>query len=53
MQSDQKECPGCAVQVDADAEICPICSYEFPKQSTGVKVMAWLMIILLLLWLLL
>lgn len=51
MQSEQKECPGCAVQVDDDAEICPICGYEFPRQSAGVKIMAWVMIILLIVWL--
>jgi len=48
---DQKECPACAVAVDADAEVCPICGYEFPRQSTGKKLIAWLMIILLILWL--
>lgn len=47
-----RECPGCAMEVDADAVLCPICEYEFPKQSTGTKIMVWLMIILLLAWLL-
>ena len=46
----KRECPGCAVEVDADADLCPICGYEFPKQSFGVQVMAVIMIILLLLW---
>lgn len=50
MQSEKKECPGCAVQVDADSEVCPICGYEFPKQTLGVKIMAWIMIVLLLVW---
>lgn len=45
-----KECPGCAMEVDGDAEVCPICGYEFPKTSTGVKIMAWVMIILMILW---
>lgn len=48
---DKKECPGCAVEVDADAEVCPICGYEFPKQSPAVKIMAWVLIFLLLVWL--
>jgi RNA polymerase subunit RPABC4/transcription elongation factor Spt4 len=48
-----RECPGCAVEVDADAEKCPICGYEFPKQPIGVKIMAWVMVILLLAWLVL
>ncbi|MDX1618286.1 MAG: zinc ribbon domain-containing protein [Balneolaceae bacterium] len=47
-----RECPGCAMEVDADAEVCPICGYEFPKQSAAVQVMVWVMIALLLAWLL-
>jgi len=48
-----RECPGCAMEVDTDAEVCPICGYEFPKQSTAMKVMVWVMMILLLAWMLL
>lgn len=48
---DKRECPGCAMEVDADAKVCPICGYEFPQQSTGVQIMAWVMAILLILWL--
>jgi RNA polymerase subunit RPABC4/transcription elongation factor Spt4 len=51
MESKKQECPSCAVQVDADAEICPICGYEFPKQSLSITIMAWLMILLLIWWL--
>ncbi len=47
---DKKECPGCAIEVDADAEICPICGYEFPRQPKHIQIAAWVMIILLLLW---
>lgn len=47
---EKKECPGCAVEVDADAEVCPICGYDFPQRSKAVKYSAWLMIILILLW---
>ena len=46
----KRECPGCAMEVDAGAEVCPICGYEFPKQSKAVQVMAVIMIILLLIW---
>jgi len=45
------ECPSCAVEVDKDNEICPICGYEFPKQSLSVKIGAWIFILLMLLWL--
>ena len=48
----KKECPGCALEADSDAEICPWCGYEFPEESRGVKLAAWLMILLVLLWLL-
>jgi RNA polymerase subunit RPABC4/transcription elongation factor Spt4 len=51
MSDHKKECPGCAVPIDSAEEICPICGYEFPKQSTGIKIMAWLMIILMIWWL--
>lgn len=44
----EKECPGCAMPVDKDAEVCPICGYEFPSQPLSVQVMAVIMIILLL-----
>lgn len=46
----RKECPGCAMEVDAEEEVCPICGYEFPEQPAGVKVAVWLLIILMLLW---
>lgn len=49
----QKECPGCAVEVDRKSKVCPICGYEFPEQPISVKIMALLMAILLLLWLVL
>jgi len=46
-----RECPSCAMEVDKSAENCPICGYEFPKQNKGVIIMAWVMIILAILWL--
>ena len=51
MAEDKKECPGCAVAIDADADVCPICGYEFPKQPLSVQIMAWVMIVLLVWWL--
>ncbi|WP_445263769.1 zinc ribbon domain-containing protein [Rhodohalobacter sp. 8-1] len=47
------KCPGCAVDVDADSEQCPICGYEFPKQSVWFKVSVWILILLTLSWVLL
>ncbi|NGP87602.1 zinc ribbon domain-containing protein [Fodinibius halophilus] len=49
----QKECPACAVQVDGDAEVCPICGYEFPSQPLYLQIMVWIMILLLFFWLIL
>lgn len=45
---EEKECPSCALQVDASADVCPYCDYEFPQRSTGVKTMAWLFALLML-----
>ena len=42
-----KECPSCALDVDAEAEVCPYCNYEFPVQKTSRTVMAWVMALLL------
>ncbi|HMJ68221.1 MAG TPA: zinc ribbon domain-containing protein [Cyclobacteriaceae bacterium] len=27
----KKECPACAMEVDADSKVCPICGYEFTR----------------------
>ncbi|WP_457652527.1 zinc ribbon domain-containing protein [Rhodocaloribacter sp.] len=50
MTEKQKECPSCALPVDADAEECPYCGYEFPVQKPVVKLVAVLMVLLLLGW---
>ena len=42
-----KECPSCALDVDADAEVCPYCNYEYPQQKTSRKTMAVVMALLL------
>ncbi|MEI9921505.1 MAG: zinc ribbon domain-containing protein [Bacteroidota bacterium] len=42
----KKECPSCAMEVDADAKVCPICGYEFTESySTGTRLLAILLII--------
>lgn len=46
----KKECPGCAMEVDAEEEVCPICGYEFPKQSRSLKIAVWIFILLTLIW---
>lgn len=47
-----KECPGCAMEVDNQEDVCPICGYEFPKQSLSMTIAAIVMIILVFLWIL-
>jgi RNA polymerase subunit RPABC4/transcription elongation factor Spt4 len=39
-----KECPSCAMEVDAKSKICPICGYEFAGHTPVIK---WLAIILI------
>lgn len=41
------------MEVAAEAEVCPICGYEFPRRRRAVQVTAWIMIALLLIWFLL
>lgn len=28
----KKECPNCAMEIEAGAVVCPICRYEFPAR---------------------
>lgn len=41
------ECPSCALEAPDDAETCPYCNYEFPRQKRSVMVMAIVMAMLL------
>ncbi|MFW6348536.1 MAG: zinc ribbon domain-containing protein [Cyclonatronaceae bacterium] len=45
-----QECPSCAMHVDAKAETCPICGYEFPRQKKSTVIGVWLLIFLMLAW---
>ncbi len=46
-----RECPSCALEAPADAEECPYCQYEFPPEQKGTTIMAWVFVILIILWL--
>ena len=46
----KKECPSCAMEIDAKEEVCPICGYEFPKQSPVFKILVILLVIIFLLF---
>lgn len=45
----RRECPSCALPIDADADVCPYCGYDLPKQKSSLKVAA-LVFALLMLW---
>ncbi|HPM28932.1 MAG TPA: hypothetical protein PLJ60_01250 [Chryseolinea sp.] len=45
----KKECPSCAMEIDAKTKVCPICQYEFPAQNQWFK---WLAIVLVILFIL-
>lgn len=46
----ERECPACALSVPADAETCPMCGYEFPLPKAGMRLSAWLFVILMVLF---
>lgn len=46
----KKECPSCAMQIDADSKECPICNYEFPQGFSSIT--KWIALLLAALFLL-
>lgn len=44
-----KECPSCAMEIEEQAKVCPICQYEFPSQPKSIQWIAILLVIALLL----
>ncbi len=42
----QKECPSCAVEIDKNLTVCPVCGYEFPQSKSAVKWVAVIMVLL-------
>jgi hypothetical protein len=46
----KKECPSCAMEIDANARECPVCGYEFPSSAKGLKWAAIVLAILILLY---
>ncbi len=47
-----RECPGCAVEVPANENRCPICGYEFPARGPLHRNLIWIVALLLVLFLL-
>ena len=46
----KKECPSCAMEIPEDAEVCPVCGYEFPGRNKYFTLVIVLMIILIVLY---
>ncbi len=46
----KKECPSCAMEIEPQETVCPICGYEFPKQNNGLKYLAVIIVIIFLLF---
>ena len=49
----KKECPSCAMEIDADSKRCPVCDYEFPTTNPLLKWTAILLALLFLLYMIL
>jgi RNA polymerase subunit RPABC4/transcription elongation factor Spt4 len=45
-----KECPSCAMEIDAGSEVCPVCRYEFPKSARTLQWVTLALVILLLIY---
>jgi predicted amidophosphoribosyltransferase len=48
----KRECPGCAMQVPANSNRCPVCGYAFPGRSGLQRGVVWIALLLLALLLL-
>ncbi|MCC5920261.1 MAG: hypothetical protein LAT68_06905 [Cyclobacteriaceae bacterium] len=53
MSKKTKECSSCAMPVPNKAEICPICGHSFQSFSLGMRVVAILLVLLMVLFLIL
>lgn len=49
MAEEHRECPSCALPIDASADVCPYCGYDLPRQKSTLKYAA-ILFALLLLW---
>jgi hypothetical protein len=42
-----RECPGCAVEVPANENRCPICGYAFPGRGPLHRNLVWIVLLML------
>ena len=47
MRESTRECPSCALSIDADADVCPYCGYDLPRQKSSLQIAAIVMALLL------
>ena len=47
MTAATRECPSCALDIAADADVCPYCDYDLPRDKGGTMMWAWIFILLL------
>ncbi len=48
-RSENRECPSCALPIDAHADVCPYCGYDLPRTAPAIKAAA-IAFVLLMLW---
>ncbi len=48
-RSAHRECPSCALSIDAEADVCPYCGYDLPRTAASIKAAA-VVFALLMLW---
>jgi len=46
MAKKTKACPSCAMDVDNDAKVCPVCEHEFEQFPPWMKIVAVLLVII-------
>lgn len=49
MAEKTRECPSCALEIDAQADVCPYCGYDLPQEKQVWKIVA-VVVALLLVW---
>lgn len=47
MAEKERECPSCALPIPHDADVCPYCGYDLPRQKSSLKIAALIMAALL------
>ncbi|MEM1125918.1 MAG: zinc ribbon domain-containing protein [Bacteroidota bacterium] len=48
MADSQIECPSCALDIDANTDICPFCGYDLPQQKRSYMPVVILFVLLML-----